>query len=287
VQSKISLVRSKDHETGVQACLKNIENELKEALSKLSSLLIKVNFVDTRKELACTPFQAVKSFVDFITVFYKKEIIIAEAPTWGVKIDGFQKYGYYELVDMYPQITFLNLRDDESISKLVNNLSLPFSKKMLKSPFIVSITRPKTHSSVGITLGIKNVLVGAINGGWKSRLKVHKRIHQNLLDISEFIYPNLVVIDGFIGMEGRGPLMGTEKKAGWCISSLDPLAADSLATYLMGHDIEDIGYLYLMGEAKKGAIFSKDEINIIGENPETLITPFKPHNAFKKIRQWR
>ena len=288
---KVSLVKSNNHYRGVNECLKNLKDEIKKSVSNISSLIIKVNFVDTRVELATTPFQAVKSFIDFILSFYDGDIIIAEAPSWGVKIDAFEKYGYTKLAEQHPQITLLNLREDESVIKKIKSpqgeLTIPLSKTLLEAPFLVSITRPKTHSSVIVTLGIKNVLVGAINGGIQYRYKIHKGIHQNLVQLSDFIYPDLGVIDGTIGMENRGAVAGIQKKAGWCISSLDPLAADTLATYLMGNDIEDIGYLYLMGEAKKGAVFPKDDIVIIGENPKTLINPFKPHNAFKKLRQWR
>ena len=87
-------------------------------------------------------------------------------------------------------------------------------------------------------------------------------------------------------MEGRGPLIGTEKKAGWCIASLDSLAADSLALYLMGHNIEDIGYLYLMSEAQRGSTFPKDNIEIIGNDPKELINPFQPHPAYNRIKKW-
>jgi uncharacterized protein (DUF362 family) len=285
MKAKVSLVRSKDSYEGVGTCLRNLEADLKQALSTIPSVLVKVNFVDTRKELACTPYQAVKSFIDFITGFYERGILIAESPTWGVAIDGFEKYGFYELGETYPQVSFLNLKEDETVTKEINKIALPFSKSMLDAPFIVSMARPKTHSSVVVTLGIKNVIVGAINKGYKYRIKVHKGIHRNFLDLTELVYPSLVVLDGTVGMEGRGPIMGTKKQAGWCIASLDPLAADTLATYLMGYDFADIDYLRLMSEAQKGATFPKDNIEVIGNDPEELLNPFQSHPAYKQLQK--
>lgn len=158
---------------------------------------------------------------------------------------------------------------------------------MIESPFIVSMTSPKAHSSALVALGIKNVLVGAINGGTNHRYKVHKKIHQKLLKIAGFIFPQLVIIDGLIDMEGKGPVMGTKKEAGWCINSLDALTADSLATYQMEFNLEDVGYLTLLKESKNGEVFPGGEVEVIGEDPENLVNSFRPHPAFKKIRQWR
>lgn len=74
---------------------------------------------------------------------------------------------------------------------------------------------------------------------------------------------------------------------GWALSSLDALAADSLAAYLMGFDINDIGYLKLLKEKDFGFLYPKDKIKILGEKPKKLLTPFKPHKNFEKQRRWQ
>ena len=48
------------------------------------------------------------------------------------------------------------------------------------------------------------------------------------------VYPDFVVTDGTVGMEGGGPVRGKAIKSGWIIASFDALAADSLAADLMG-----------------------------------------------------
>ena len=63
---------------------------------------------------------------------------------------------------------------------------------------------------------------------------------------AEYTYPDFVIIDGTIGMQGGGPIRGTEIRAGWSVSSFDALAADSLAAYMMGFDMNDVGYLNLV-----------------------------------------
>jgi uncharacterized protein (DUF362 family) len=236
--------------------------------------VIKINLVITKTrrysdgvELATTPFQAVKSYIDFISPFYDKEIIIAEQSTWGKTKVGFETYGFAELAE----------------GKLV----LPFSKTLLEAPFLVSIARPKTHCSVVATAGIKNALVGAINGSWKDRLKIHKGtfIHNIIASLADIVYPHMVIIDGTVGMEGNGPIRGTEINAGWTLASLDALAADSLAAYLMGFGADDVGYLKMLRKKGSGFFYPQDRIEILGEEPKDLITPFKPHRNFRKQKR--
>ncbi len=292
-KAKVSLVKSSEHFKGVQDSLGLLEGELKKALTKISSLVIKVNFVDTRVELSTTPFKAVESFINFVQPFYKKEVIIAEGATWGVKINAFEKYGFTELAKKNPQIKLLDLNDDEVVSKKLKypegEFSLPMSKTIVEAPFLVSIVRPKTHNRVVITASIKNVLVGVVPG-YTTRLKIHKGkfIHHVMGSIAQYAYPDFVIIDGTIGMEGDGPVgKGTKKMAGWVLSSFDALAADSLATSLMGFNTDDVGYLNLLWEEKYGFLYPKDKIEILGEDPKKLVSPFKPHKNFEKQRCWR
>jgi uncharacterized protein (DUF362 family) len=282
----------------VQKSLDNIKVDLSNAISQISSLVIKINLVITKTrrysdgvELATTPFQAVRSFIDFISPFYDKEIIIAEKSTWGKTKVCFETYGFAELAEENPQVRLLDLKEDTTIEKVVEypegKLVLPFSKTVLEAPFLVSIARPKTHCSVVATAGIKNMLVGAINGSWKDRLKIHKGtfIHNIIASLADIVYPHLVIIDGTVGMEGNGPIRGTEINAGWTLASFDALAADSLATYLMGFGADNVGYLKMLREAGFGSFYPQDRITILGEEPKDFITPFKPHRNFRKQRK--
>jgi uncharacterized protein (DUF362 family) len=161
----VSLSKSNNHYDGVQHVLKPIEGELRKALSKISSVVIKINLVITKTpaynkgvELATTPLRAVESFIDFISPFYKGKIIIAEEAAWGDTKEGFRLYGFSKLAKDNRQVELLNLEEDDIINEKVRypegELDLPFSKTMLGAPFLVSITRPKTHCSVVMTAGV-------------------------------------------------------------------------------------------------------------------------------------
>ena len=253
MKSTVSLVKSKEHYKGTTKSLAQIKDDIIDSISGISSLVIKINLVVTKTkaypkgvELAVTPLDAVKSFIDFILPFYDKEIIITERSAWGKTKEGFELHGFTKLAEEHSQVKLLDLKEDEIIEKTIKypegKLVLPFSKTMMQTPFLVSIVRPKTHCSVVMTAGIKNVLVGAINCSWQCRLQIHKGnyIHNILTSIANLIYPNLAIIDGTNGMEGNGPIMGRKIKSGWSLASFDPLAADTLAAKLMGFNVRVI-----------------------------------------------
>ncbi len=299
MRSEVALVTSSDHYHGVRNCLKPFKKHIISSLAKISTVVIKINLVITRTpaynngvELATTPIAAVRSFIDFILPLHKGKIIIAEEAAWGDTKEGFKMYRFAELAEQNARIELLDLKDDETIIKKISypegELELPFSKTLPEACFLVSIVRPKTHCSVGMTAGVKNVLVGAIQK-YSMRKKIHrgKHIHDIMASIADFVYPTFTIVDGTIGMQDGGPVRGKEIKAGWVLSSFDALAADSLTTYLMGFDAHDIGYLNLLKDKGAGLMYPDKGIEIIGEKPENLITPFKPHRNYNKIKVWR
>jgi uncharacterized protein (DUF362 family) len=280
-------------ESSYHATLELIQDQKEELEKKLKSqekIIIKVNFVSAQRQLATTPAETVQAFIECIKSFYHGKIIIAEEATIGNAREGFERFGFNKLASKYSSVETFDSQDDETekvnLKIGAKTLAIPISKIYLDSPFTVSVTRAKTHDTVVTTLSIKNLLVGAIN---KDRFLIHqgKKIHQILAQMTSFLYPDFSIIDGVIGMEGNGPVNGSPVKSNWALSSFDPLAADSLASFLMGFDINDIGYLNLIGKMGKGKIYPKDQIEIIGPNPEHLVTLYQPHQTFYSQKQWR
>ena len=74
----------------------------------------------------------------------------------------------------------------------------------------------KTHHWAGVTLSMKN-LFGVMPGvvyGWPKNVLHHAGIPGSILDINAAVRPHLAIVDGIIGMEGDGPIMGTPRHAG-------------------------------------------------------------------------
>ncbi len=294
METRISLVKSKEHYHSIQQVLSPFEKNIREVLSKFNTIVIKINLVVTRTprrpkgvNIAVTPVEAVRGFIDFISPFYQNKIIIVEQSCWGKTKIGFSMYGYEELVSKYKNVELLDMADDDVLMKRVDysqeELLLPFNKTMIEAPFLVSIARPKVHCNTAMTAGIKNVVIGAIEG-YKNRKGLHtqKNLHEVIAKIAKIILPNLVIIDGVVGMEESGPIQGKEIKSGWTLASFDALAADSLAAYLMDFKIEGIPYLCMIRNLGLGKMYTKDKIEVIGEKPEKLVTHFKPYRKFAK-----
>ena len=101
----------------------------------------------------------------------------------------------------------------------------------------------KTHDTYPATLGLKNIK-GVI------REKDKKRFHlwglsQCIVDLNKLLLPHITIEDGTIGMEGYGPMYGIPANLGAIISSFDTVAADYVASEVMGIKPDSIEYLKL------------------------------------------
>jgi uncharacterized protein (DUF362 family) len=289
--SKVSLVKSSDSYQGSLRVLKPLVPDLKKRLANLDQLVIKINFVTTFRKLATTPATAVKAFIDTIKPFFKGKIIIAEEASIGSTQKGFKRFGFQKLAACDPQVEIFDSAQSKpqllKIKYPAGHLYLSLAKIYLNN-FVVSITRAKTHDSVGVTLAIKNLLIGAIQGSLKERMKIphDKNLHWVMREIARHTFPNFVLIDGTLGMQGQGPDKGNPIKANFLAAGFDALAVDSLVTYLMGFKVKDIGYLNLMHQAKMGKLYPQDKMTVLGARPEKLVVPFQPHTTFSQQRLW-
>lgn len=289
MKSKISLTRSKDSYQGTFAALRLLEDQLRPLMAKAKKPVIKVNFVTARRKLAATPVEAVGATIDFMRQYCEAKILVAETATLGTTEEAWRNYGYHRLKKI-GGVELFDLEDDKTfpldfLDRKANPFAVPFSTTLRDSDLLVSLTRPKTHDTVVLTLTGKNIAVGGIIGQ-RGRVHQGKMIHENLLRALEKVPPHLAVLDGTLGMEGDGPCFGDPIKAGWAAASLDWLAMDTLGVYLMGDELENIGYLYLAKEKKMGKTFPR-EVEIIGENPQLLRRKFRPHPSYFSQIRWR
>ena len=99
--------------------------------------------------------------------------------------------------------------------------------------YIISACMLKTHNRAVATMSIKNIILGAPvklpnanatagggggrrgGGGGNDKPILHgggsHGININLAMLAPMLHPSLAVIDGFEGMEGNGPISGTQR----------------------------------------------------------------------------
>ena len=81
---------------------------------------------------------------------------------------------------------------------------------------VVSMPKLKTHHWVGVTMSLKNCF-GCMPGrvyGWPKDVFHVRGIPESILDIFAAVRPSLAIVDGIVGMQGDGPIMGDPGQLG-------------------------------------------------------------------------
>jgi len=129
-------------------------------------VLVKPNFVSTDYQPAATHVDAVRAVLDFLRQRYDGPIVVAEgaalSPTW----QGYQQYGYEDLVQEY-DVELHDLNADDTVevtvcSRRLQPLRLRLSRTAAQADFRISVCPPKTHDLVMVTLAIKNMVMGSL-----------------------------------------------------------------------------------------------------------------------------
>jgi uncharacterized protein (DUF362 family) len=111
--------------------------------------------------------------------------------------------------------------------------------------WIVSVAKMKTHHWAGATLSMKN-LFGVMPGiyyGWPKNVLHQVGIQNAILDINATLKPHFAIVDGIVGMEGDGPIMGDPKKVGVVVMGRNLAAVDATCCRIMGIDPYQVSYL--------------------------------------------
>lgn len=108
---------------------------------------------------------------------------------------------------------------------------------LLSADVVISVPKLKTHVLTLYTGGVKKVF-GQIPG--LAKAEFHKR-HPHPADFAGMlaalygrVRPQLTILDGIVGMEGRGPASGCPRPLGWLLAGSDAVAVDALGSWLIG-----------------------------------------------------
>jgi uncharacterized protein (DUF362 family) len=209
---------------------------------------------------------------------------------------GFLYNGYGELEKNY-DVKLLDLNRDTSRTRYVLGLNnTPTPIRIIDTFFdpnlyIISIARMKTHNYVFVTLSIKNVIMAAPLNDAKGNDKglMHQAppakndlLHYNMLHIAHEIFPDLAVIDGYVGIEGNGPAWGVPIGSKVALASRDAVAADVTGTRVMGFDPGMINYLNAMAAAGLGQ-GEPDKIQLLGTPLDQCVMKYKPNERMAEL----
>lgn len=130
-----------------------------------------------------------------------------------------------------------------------------------------------------------NWFINSLFRGYPAYRRSVKMIHRNIVEFAKRTWPDLVVLDGFVCMEGDGPVDGTSVLMKTAIASTDPVKADGIAARLIGFEPAEIGYLYYLQNEEHMGEYSMD--NVVGDDLNKLKKKFKRHGTYDIQSQWR
>lgn len=315
---RVSISSGNDRADIAFRALAPFADEIKNAIGN-RRIVLKVNNVLIYVPLACTHVETLEGILEFLKSINKlNNVIIAESSASDSTLSGFENYGYYKLLSKYP-VKLVDL-DSEPFEIMYVVDEKDFRPHLLKvsavitdpGSYIVSVARMKTHIAVGASLSLKNIVFGSpikdkgftlysedvrfstLAKESKPGTVSYKRplhgngfhaTNYNMAMLARRLHPTLSLIDGYEGMEGNGPTLGTPIDHRICIASQDWLAADRVGTELMGIDFSKIGYLNHCANMGLGEA-DLNKIELVGENIMDHKKSYKLPDNFESQLIW-
>jgi uncharacterized protein (DUF362 family) len=249
--------------------------DYKSALTGYSKVLIKVNFITdkTWDTGATTDPMVVEAIIQKLMGLPISVFVVESDATMTNADKAFEKTGMKDMCQRngVECINLWHLKDKVKIdvpnSEVLGSITVP---RLVAESAIISAAKLKTHANTGVTLGMKNMF-GLLPDKFKA--KYHARgINKVIVDINTVIKPVLTVIDGFVGMEGKGPIDGTPVKMDLVIAGKNVVATDATGCRVMGINPYDIPHLRRASEKGLGSI---DDVDVLGEKIGNVAKTFK------------
>jgi uncharacterized protein (DUF362 family) len=215
-------------------------------------ILLKPNLVETLEgaEHINTHPSVIHGAIEAFLRLGAQEVYVAEGPGHRRDtLDILEESGMAQILHEN-RIQFFDLNNmngftQKNVGGRTSLATLTFPSLFQEIDWIVSVAKLKTHHWAGVTLSMKN-LFGAMPGlyyGWPKNVLHHAGINQSIVDISATLRPHFAIIDGILGMEGDGPIMGDPIHSGVLVMGRNLPAVDATSARLMGINPHKIEYL--------------------------------------------
>ncbi|MBP1769706.1 MAG: hypothetical protein H6P96_324 [Candidatus Aminicenantes bacterium] len=255
-------------------------------------VVIKPNMVDVSADRPIhTDPRLVEALVLHLGDLGAREIVLAEGTSHNRDSEWLFRRSGYEALARRRGVRLVDLNYDELTpvkcvnprATLLKEMSLP--RTIATADLIISAPKMKTHKLAGITLSMKNMF-GILPGmvyGWPKNILHWNGIPLSICEINGTVKTHYTVVDGVVGMEGHGPIMGTAKKVGILILGDNALAVDATAARVMGIDPARVDYLAMANRIKLGSLRREDIAVAIG-SIDRFRTDFALDPEFASLR---
>jgi uncharacterized protein (DUF362 family) len=305
-RSTVAIIQGDVRRKMVYESLMAIDDQIRPVLKKKKSVVIKPNNVSTNIQLAATHADALRGMLDYLESRFKGPIYIAESSA-GNTMEGFENFKYTTVAAEHKsqKVSLIDLNEEARYVTLplidfdLHVVPVHLAARLLDpDAFIISAAILKTHNMAIATLSMKNMVLGAPlhqapkeTKRWNDKRRYHVGIRQGLYNFfltAQKMQPywGATVIDGFEGMEGNGPSMGTPVPSRIAIASTDYVAADRVGAETMGIDPNWLGWLKYCGEVGVGQ-WDISKIDIRGPQIAAVQKKYRLHADIERQLKWR
>lgn len=290
IPSAVSIVRAPEYDEGLYDIVRRVIAEHRLDV-RGRHVVVKPNLVEFEPEntinthpllvhAACEAFRAAGA----------ASVRIAEGPGHRRNtLDLAEAAGYFRSIPRFEDsFVDLNLDDVTRVASKarfsrLNKLYLP--NTALGADLLVSMPKMKTHHWVGATLSMKN-LFGVVPGGvygWPKNVLHWAGIDESIAELNATFPRRFAIVDGIVGMEGNGPILGKPRRAGVLVAGRDLAAVDATCCRVMRIDPGKLKYLRL-ASAEGVSHIAESEIRQIGEEVGAVASPFDLVPEFQFLR---
>lgn len=170
-------------------------------------------------------------------------ITIADGSNVGVERRGIDAMGRLRVDKLCQRlgVGLVDLNQDAGTEVQLHAGAHPrVARTILDADCLISVPTLKTHVEMGLSCALKN-WVGICTG--QDKRHMHYDLGRNIFALGEQVVPDLIIVDGLVGMEGNGPGDGEPFRLGQLIGSDSMHLCDVVACRLVGLAVDDVPYL--------------------------------------------
>jgi len=278
-----------DTKKGIKEAIKELFLNLEKSgqiLKSSKEVYIKVNGIDFHRHSYTSP-EVLEAVIEYLKDIGAKVYVMENSTQGNMTRIVFAITGYKEICDKTgAKIIYLDEEDTKTFEfegkPSVKDDPKGYNLKTFRLPetiiqimenrdsiTYINIPKLKTHSMAVVTLGVKN------QWGYpqhEDRGKDHNyNLHSKLVDVYEYIQPDICIIDGWGGatIHGHYPPEAWEdrlvKKFNILIGGRDTIAVDVVGAKIFGLTLDDIPHLKIANDRGLGE-GDLNNIKVIGKN---------------------
>jgi uncharacterized protein (DUF362 family) len=258
----------------------------KDLIAPDAHVVIKPNLCTERPEMIHTANTSQGVLRAVCTVLQERTRRITVVESNGARYPAevaFENNGVYRLAEEMG-LRVLNLSKDELIEVPDPRMKgFGMARTWLEADAFITLPVLKTHATT--------VFTGALKNQWGcipryDRILLHKHLHELIGDVNKLRPPVLALMDGLVGMQGRGPINGYPIDLNVLLASRDPVALDATGMRLIGLRPETCQHLVHASRVGLGA-FRPEEVAVDGPFAEvrTVAEPAAEDWAIKVMNR--